>query len=76
MRVLVLLLLCGGWMPAGAPEPDPAVLFSDAYNSWIQMRQGISDYVIPAPEVMEWQKVKSAWRRLEKVVEKEYRGER
>ncbi len=48
--------------------------FARAYNEWVCLRNVNRTEVLNAPEVLKWREVKSAWRALEKNVDKEYRG--
>jgi len=52
--------------------------FAADHRIWAQMRNARADNpdVLSAAEVIQWQKVKSEWRKLEKQVDAEYRGER
>ncbi len=76
---LVIILLCALCCPlrATAPTWTTANEFAVEYQRWAELRnvRVQSPGTISAPEMHQWLEVKAAWRRLEKQVEAEYRGE-
>lgn len=75
MRGLRLIFLL--W--AAEPTWDAGNAFAAQYKAWAELRnvrvQRPAD-TLSVPEVAEWQKVKSAWRRFESQQDAEYRGGR
>lgn len=66
---------------AGAPTWEMGNALAVQYNRWTEMRNvRVADPAkagtVSMSEFMEWQKVKSAWRQMERQVDGEYRGEK
>ena len=49
-------------------------VFANEYNAWVKLRAATTPGTINAAEVLQWQKVKAAWRKVEKTIDREYRG--
>lgn len=73
MKRLVLLLTVP--LLASAPTWEAGNAYALKYHVWATLRniRVQSPGTVSAPEMVEWQKVKSAWRQLEKQVDAEYR---
>ena len=79
LEVLGLIVFSQYWLrpvQLGGEEVDPAINFATRYNIWIRLNQETKEGVMNAKEIFAWQGAKDAFRRLEKVVDKIYRGER
>jgi hypothetical protein len=59
-----------------APTWELANSMSVQYNLWAQERNRATEGTVSATEFLQWQRVKAAWRQMEKRVDAEYRGER
>ena len=76
LLLFVALTLC-----ASAPVWETANRLAGAYRVWTDLRNArvgsqVTVDTVSVPEFMAWQKVKAAWRELEKEQDAEYRGER
>jgi hypothetical protein len=80
MRLMVVLLVI-----LGATASQPTWTLNNALaveqGKWAALRNArvndpLGEYKVSYPEVMAWQRVKAAWRQLEKQVDAEYRGEK
>jgi hypothetical protein len=79
VRKAVLFLLAVPLL-ATAPTWEVGNALAMEYDHWCAMRNvRVQDSAqvgtVSASEFLQWQKVKSAWRRLERQVDAEYRGE-
>ena len=72
-RRALLLLACSALAPAS--EEKPAEKFVAEWNLWGAEQQHAPKGTIGVGEIRQWQRVKSAWRKLEKLVDRYYRGE-
>ena len=82
-RGLVLLFIgAASRLFAGSkPTWEQANFLAAEYSKWAELRNArVSDPravgTISLPEFQQWQRVKQEWRKLEKSVDAEYRGER
>lgn len=75
MRLAVLLMFAAAASGTEVPTWDLANAMSVQYNLWAAERNRAMDGTVSASEFMQWQKVKAAWRQVEKRVDAEYRGE-
>ena len=78
-RACILILVLVAATAAEVPTWDLANSHAALYNRWVELRNRPAEFrgdTLPADEFMQWQKVKSAWRQLEKRVDAEYRGNR
>ena len=74
MRIVILLLALELVLGAGETlNPDS---FSVSYNYWAWTRSQRAQGALDLREYEAWQRVKSDFRRLEKAVDAEYRGEK
>jgi len=71
MRTLLFISL---FMLALSGGKTVEARFADAFNYWQRSRP--VNGTISVQEVKAWQRAKSAWRELEKVADRYYRGER
>lgn len=75
-RPIWLVLLLTGWFLFAQAVADPIVdkanEMAQAYNQWGKMRSARQQGTFNAQEFRVWQEVKSRWKELEKVVDKEY----
>lgn len=80
-RLVVLMVLLAAGAPPAGNGVGVANRFAEEYNVWAGLRNERmgrigGEGMLDVGEVLQWKKVKSAWRRVEKEVDGEYRGER
>ena len=74
MRIVILLLALELLLARG--EYFNADSFSVSYNYWAWPRSRRAEGALDVRELEAWQQVKRDFRRLEKMMDAEYRGER